>query len=108
MWTDFSGRIFSLPDLNLITKELLGGEIIPCSVLLCSFEGISYMLCALGDAHLLNFVLNTSNGQLADRKKISLGTQPITLRTFSSKNATHVFAAFDRPTVIYSSNKKLL
>ncbi|KAL3643734.1 DNA damage-binding protein 1a [Castilleja foliolosa] len=108
MWTDISVRIFSLPDLNLITKEHLGGEIIPRSVLLCSFDGISYLLCALGDGHLLNFVLNTSNGQLADRKKVSLGTHPITLRTFSSKNATHVFAASDRPTVIYSSNKKLL
>ncbi|GKC46407.1 DNA damage-binding protein 1, partial [Tanacetum coccineum] len=28
--------------------------------------------------------------------------------TFSSKSTTHVFAASDRPTVIYSSNKKLL
>ncbi|KAG6404983.1 hypothetical protein SASPL_132562 [Salvia splendens] len=108
MWTDISVRIFSLPDLNLITKEHLGGEIIPRSVLLCAFEGISYLLCALGDGHLLNFVLTTSNGALSDRKKVSLGTQPITLRTFSSKNATHVFAASDRPTVIYSSNKKLL
>ncbi|EYU19139.1 hypothetical protein MIMGU_mgv1a005247mg [Erythranthe guttata] len=56
MWTDISVRIFSLPDLNLITKEHLGGEIIPRSVLLCSFEGISYLLCALGDGHLLNFM----------------------------------------------------
>nr|XP_027191973.1 DNA damage-binding protein 1 isoform X1 [Cicer arietinum] len=108
MWTDISVRLFSLPDLNLITKEHLGGEIIPRSVLLCEFEGISYLLCALGDGHLLNFVLNTSNGELTDRKKVSLGTQPITLRTFASKNTTHVFAASDRPTVIYSSNKKLL
>uniref|UniRef100_A0A2N9H817 Cleavage/polyadenylation specificity factor A subunit N-terminal domain-containing protein n=1 Tax=Fagus sylvatica TaxID=28930 RepID=A0A2N9H817_FAGSY len=108
MWTDISVRIFSLPDLNLITKEPLGGEIIPRSVLLCVFEGISYLLCALGDGHLLNFLLNTSTGDLTDRKKVSLGTQPITLRTFSSKNTTHVFAASDRPTVIYSSNKKLL
>ncbi|XP_048228697.1 DNA damage-binding protein 1a isoform X2 [Ricinus communis] len=108
MWTDISVRIFSLPDLNLITKEHLGGEIIPRSVLLCSFEGISYLLCALGDGHLLNFLLNLNTGELTDRKKVSLGTQPITLRTFSSKNTTHVFAASDRPTVIYSSNKKLL
>ncbi|KAK3204845.1 hypothetical protein Dsin_018891 [Dipteronia sinensis] len=108
MWTDISVRIFSLPDLNLITKESLGGEIIPRSVLLCAFEGISYLLCALGDGHLLNFLLNMSTGELTDRKKVSLGTQPITLRTFSSKNTTHVFAASDRPTVIYSSNKKLL
>lgn len=69
---------------------------------------ISYLLCALGDGHLLNFQLNMSSGELTDRKKVSLGTQPITLRTFSSKNTTHVFAASDRPTVIYSSNKKLL
>ncbi|KAL0352802.1 UNVERIFIED_CONTAM: DNA damage-binding protein 1 [Sesamum angustifolium] len=39
MWTDISVRIYSLPDLTLITKEHLGGEIIPRSVLLCSFEG---------------------------------------------------------------------
>ncbi|KAJ8449900.1 hypothetical protein Cgig2_029262 [Carnegiea gigantea] len=108
MWTDISVRIYSLPDLNLIIKENLGGEIIPRSVLLCSFEGISYLLCALGDGHLLNFILSMSTGELTDRKKVSLGTQPITLRTFTSKNATHVFAASDRPTVIYSSNKKLL
>lgn len=44
MWTDISVRIFSLPDLNLITKESLGGEIIPRSVLLCSFEGVCYLL----------------------------------------------------------------
>ncbi|KAI4365220.1 hypothetical protein MLD38_021226 [Melastoma candidum] len=75
MWTDISIRIFSLPDLNLVTKQNLGGEIIPRSVLLCAFEGIYYLLCALGDGHLLNFLLNMST---------------------------------DRPTVIYSSNKKLL
>lgn len=40
MWTDISVRIFSLPSLDLITKESLGGEIIPRSVLICSFEGV--------------------------------------------------------------------
>ncbi|KAI3937749.1 hypothetical protein MKW92_004607 [Papaver armeniacum] len=108
MWTDMSVRIFSLPGLDLIRKEQLGGEIIPRSVLMCAFEGVSYLLCALGDGHLFNFLLNVNTGELTDRKKVSLGTQPITLRTFSSKNTTHVFAASDRPTVIYSSNKKLL
>lgn len=44
MWTDITVRIFSLPELNLITKEPLGGEIIPRSVLLCSFEGVD--LCS--------------------------------------------------------------
>lgn len=108
MWTDISVRIFSLPSLELLAKENLGGEIIPRSVLLCTFEGVYYLLCTLGDGHLLNFLLNLSTGELSNRKKVSLGTQPIMLRTFSSKDTTHVFAASDRPTVIYSSNKKLL
>lgn len=40
MWTDITVRIFSLPGLDLLTKEHLGGEIIPRSVLLCTFEGV--------------------------------------------------------------------
>lgn len=44
MWTDISVRLFSLPDLNLITKEPLRGEIIPRSVLLCAFEGVCLCL----------------------------------------------------------------
>ncbi|KMZ57778.1 DNA damage-binding protein 1 [Zostera marina] len=108
MWTDITVRIFSLPGLDLLTKEHLGGEIIPRSVLLCTFEGVAYFLCGLGDGHLFNFLLDVSNGELSNRKKVSLGTQPISLCTFTSKDTTHVFAASDRPTVIYSSNKKLL
>lgn len=81
---------------------------IKCSFGCDAFFQVPYLLCALGDGHLFNFLLNMTTGELSDRKKVSLGTQPITLRTFSSKSTTHVFAASDRPTVIYSSNKKLL
>ncbi|KAH9288236.1 hypothetical protein KI387_032353 [Taxus chinensis] len=108
LWKEHSIRIFSLPNLDLVTSRNLGEDVPPRSVLLCRFEGISYLLCGLGDGHLFNYVLDMSTGDLLDRKKISLGTKPITLRTFCSKSTTHVFAASDRPTVIYSSNKKLL
>ena len=47
-------------------------------------------------------------GKLTERKRVSLGTKPITLRRFRSGGEGHVFAASDRPTVIYSANKKLL
>lgn len=40
MWKDMSVRIFALPSLQQMTKEHLGGEIIPRSVLLCVFEGV--------------------------------------------------------------------
>ncbi|KAK1309389.1 DNA damage-binding protein 1 [Acorus calamus] len=108
MWTDISARIFSLPDLDLLTIEHLGGEFIPRSVLLCTFEGAPYLLCALGDGHLFSFLLNINTGELSERKKVSLGMQPITLRALSSKNTTPVIASSDRPSVIYGRNKKLL
>lgn len=108
LWRDYSVRLYSLPNLEFITTLHFGENVPPRSVLLCRFEGIAYLLCGLGDGHLFNFILNMSTGELSDRKKISLGTKAITLRTFRSKNTTHVFAASDRPTVIYSSNRKLL
>ncbi|KAL7603400.1 hypothetical protein Lser_V15G18782 [Lactuca serriola] len=60
-------------DSHHITEEHLGGKIISHFVLLCAFEGIPYLLCALGDGHLLNFLLKTSTGKLTDKKQVSLG-----------------------------------
>jgi hypothetical protein len=37
-------------------------------------------------------------------KSVNLGTQPITLETFTCRDKVYVFAACDRPTVIYSSS----
>ena len=47
-------------------------------------------------------------GVLLDRKKVTLGTQPVLLRPFISRGSTNVFACSDRPAVIYSSNQKLV
>jgi DNA damage-binding protein 1 len=60
------------------------------------------------DGQLFTFGLDGDSGELGDSKTLSLGTQPITLRTFRNKNTTHVFAGSDRPTVIYSNNNKLI
>uniref|UniRef100_A0A061SBD9 DNA damage-binding protein 1 n=1 Tax=Tetraselmis sp. GSL018 TaxID=582737 RepID=A0A061SBD9_9CHLO len=100
--------VLSLPTLGSLHEEPLAGQVIPRSVLLAAFDGVHFLLCALGDGHLLNFNIDKETGFLMNRKKISLGTKPVTLRTFSSNGTTHVFAASDRPTVIYYSNKKLL
>ncbi|KAL7089468.1 hypothetical protein ACP275_13G188400 [Erythranthe tilingii] len=106
MWGGIGVRIYSLPDFIVLTTDDLG-QAIPRSVLMCSLDGVSYLLCALGDGHLFNFVLNTVNGDLADKKQVSLGTRPITLRTFSSKGAIRVFAASTRSTVICRRYRKL-
>ncbi|XP_012884444.1 PREDICTED: DNA damage-binding protein 1 [Dipodomys ordii] len=108
LWTDISARILKLPSFELLHKEMLGGEIIPRSILMTTFESSHYLLCALGDGALFYFGLNIDTGLLSDRKKVTLGTQPTVLRTFRSLSTTNVFACSDRPTVIYSSNHKLV
>ena len=45
---------------------------------------------------------------LSDKKKVILGTQPTILQMFRSMSTSNVFACSDRPTVIYSSNHKLV
>ena len=97
LWTDISVRLIKLPSLEEITKEYLGGEIIPRSNLMTKFKGTNYLPCAYGDGSLFYFVVNGS-GHLADKKKVVLETQPTVLRKFRS----------DRPTVICSSNQKLV
>ncbi|XP_038067172.1 DNA damage-binding protein 1-like [Patiria miniata] len=108
LWTDISARILKIPSLESMHIEMLGGEIIPRSVLLSVFEGQCYVLCALGDGSLFYFQLNTETGFMRDRKKVILGTQPTVLKTFKSHATVNVFACSDRPTVIYSSNHKLV
>ncbi|XP_048462818.1 DNA damage-binding protein 1 isoform X2 [Rhincodon typus] len=108
LWTDISARILKLPSFETLHKEMLGGEIIPRSILMTTFEGSHYLLCALGDGALFYFGLEIETGLLSDRKKVTLGTQPTVLRTFRSLSTTNVFACSDRPTVIYSSNHKLV
>ncbi|XP_048886334.1 DNA damage-binding protein 1 [Brienomyrus brachyistius] len=108
LWTDISARILKLPNFTTLHKEMLGGEIIPRSILLTTFEGCHYLLCALGDGALFYFGLDLQTGVLSERKKVTLGTQPTVLRTFRSLSTSNVFACSDRPTVIYSSNHKLV
>ncbi len=106
LWTDITVRLLKIPTLEEITKEPLGGEIIPRSILMAQFEGTNYLLCALGDGSLFYFVM--TSGGLVDKKKVTLGTQPTVLRKFRTQSTTNVFACSDRPTVIYSSTQKLV
>ncbi|XP_066157615.1 DNA damage-binding protein 1 [Euwallacea fornicatus] len=108
LWTDISARILRLPNLTEAHKELLGGDIMPRSILMATFEGCNYLLCALGDGTMYYFTLHVELGALNDKKKVTLGTQPTILKAFRSLNSTNVFACSDRPTVIYSSNHKLV
>ncbi|GAX83262.1 hypothetical protein CEUSTIGMA_g10688.t1 [Chlamydomonas eustigma] len=109
---DMRLHLLSLPGLTSIGTEEIGGEVIPRSVLIHDFDGnMPYCLMGLGDGQLLSWRLTAASedaATLSDRKRILLGTKPVLLRTFKSNGATNVFAGSDRPTIIYTNNKKLL
>ncbi|CAI4228082.1 unnamed protein product [Auanema sp. JU1783] len=107
-WTENSAALFSLPDLNEIIREKLAVDILPRSILITVMEDIAYLLLALGDGCLFYYTIDRETGALRDLKKASLGTQPPTLLRFESRGMTNVFACSDRPTVIFSSNNKLV
>ncbi|KAF9197041.1 DNA damage-binding protein 1a [Haplosporangium sp. Z 11] len=116
LWTDIKVILVRLPTMEILASYGLPGEILPRSLLLSRFEGVPYLLVGLGDGQLLTFSLDANLSSLPSPKRISLGTQPIMLRQISSTPSgngaggasSHVFACSDRPTVIYSSNRKLL
>ena len=71
-----------------------------------------YLLVGLGDGTLITFIVDCSTGlpYLTNRRKVVLGTHPISLTLFA--NASHgqcVFASCDRPTVVSGKrNGKLI
>lgn len=113
-------KLIALPSLRILETIELGGDVIARSVLLASLEGHHYLLVGLGDGFLLTYSVNgeiamaaASSEELdsssmpvsivSDRRKLSIGTQPAQLSIFKSRGANHVFAACDRPTVVYSA-----
>ncbi|RQM27715.1 hypothetical protein B5M09_002429 [Aphanomyces astaci] len=112
LWSDLSVSIYRLPDLRLDTTVLLGGDVLPRSLLSIRFDDQPYVLVGMGDGSLYTYALDTAGGatssSLTNKKKFSLGAQPILLSAFRSKDVMHVFAASDRPTVLYSQHGKLL
>uniref|UniRef100_A0AAY4BGX3 DNA damage-binding protein 1 n=1 Tax=Denticeps clupeoides TaxID=299321 RepID=A0AAY4BGX3_9TELE len=109
-WKEPQGRNISVAACNSKQVVLAVGRVLYyIQILTGELKQIShYLLCALGDGALFYFGLDLQSGALSERKKVTLGTQPTVLRTFRSLSTSNVFACSDRPTVIYSSNHKLV
>uniref|UniRef100_A0A671T1P3 DNA damage-binding protein 1 n=1 Tax=Sinocyclocheilus anshuiensis TaxID=1608454 RepID=A0A671T1P3_9TELE len=109
-WKEPQGRNISVASCNSSQVVLAVGRVLYyLQILTGELKQIShYLLCALGDGALFYFGLDIQTGVLSERKKVTLGTQPTVLRTFRSLSTSNVFACSDRPTVIYSSNHKLV
>lgn len=56
-------RLWQWLVLQVHTQHMLL-QVIPRSVLFAQFEGVPYLLCALGDGHLFTFHINRQTGTL--------------------------------------------
>lgn len=126
LWTEVKEspvvKLIALPSLKTVYTIDLGGDVIARGALLATLEGCHYLLVALGDGSLLTYCVNaeasaeaavaSTGGEdqamarvdlVTERRKVSLGSQPAELSIFKSRGADHIFAACDRPTVVYSA-----
>ena len=121
MWIDMSVRVLALPTLTESVRHVLNadnsnsnvGDVISRSVMFHVFGTQTHLLIGLGDGRLFNFHFNVANdtantSTLSDLKRVTLGTQPIGLKRFRARDKEYVFAASDRPTVVYYNNGKVL
>jgi len=112
MWREHTVRVLHTSTLEEVLRERLG-ETVARSVLLAQFDAgtpdaASYLMCGLGDGALVSFELHPSSAAVQSRKKITLGTSGLELRSFWSGKLLHVFASCDRPSVVSCANGKLL
>ncbi|CAF3642646.1 unnamed protein product [Rotaria sp. Silwood1] len=125
LWTQISVWMYRLPTLDVLHKEPLTSDTLPRSVVMITFDSQPYVVISLADGPIVYYLLDTVQGLLYERKKVALGTKPTTLTicqrtdlspntiTSSSSNdpstqRTVLFACSDRPSVISSSNTKLV
>jgi DNA damage-binding protein 1 len=110
MWTDNTVRLHALPTLGEICRVQLGTDTQARDILLVELGGKAYLLVGLGDGRLITYSVDLSGDlpSLGNRRNGVLGTHPITFSCFHNAGSLCVFAASDRPTVIYSKNGKIL
>ena len=116
MWTDNSVRLFALQTLEELTRTQLGLETqaqardVALVALGTPSAPILYLMVGLGDGNLITFIVDFLDGlpKLTTRRKVVLGTHPISLTCFSNAGSPCVFASCDRPTVLSNCNGKLI
>jgi DNA damage-binding protein 1 len=80
-----------------------------------TFDFQAYVFVSLADGPIVYYLFDTEHGLLYERKKVSLGTKPTTLTichqtdvSSTSNSRTVLFACSDHPSVISSSNNKII
>lgn len=121
LWVDISIRLLRLDDLEQIHQEPIKGDVIPRSILIESLESVPYLFVSLGDGSVISFVIakakqdisddSSKSFELTEQRRVVLGTLPTILRKFRSMKpvpSNNIFACSDRPSVISTTNQKLI
>jgi DNA damage-binding protein 1 len=111
MWTDSTVRLLALPTLVEVGRAVLGVDTQARDLLLVEMAGVAPMLLVgFGDGVLIIYTVDFSSGlpNLVAKRKVVLGTQPLSFSCFSHTDALCVFISCDRPTVLYSRSGKVL
>lgn len=110
MWTDNSVRLHALPTMEEICRVQLGTDTQARDILLVTLGGKSYLLVGLGDGRLITYTVDFSSDlpSLTNKRNGVLGTHRLTFTCFENAGSLCVFAACDRPTIMYSKNGKIL
>ena len=113
LWTDSALLVLQLSSLRQLLRTSGGSE----SQLRAQAQARAVMLTRLGDCAGLTLLAGLGDGtllvySLTDSRvelmrRLTLGTQPIALTQFTSKDGVCVFASCDRPTVVYGHNDKV-
>ena len=134
LWHDASLRLLALPSLQSLARAELGVGALPRSLVLATLApGAAYALVGLGDGALVSLCIESSStGALTlqvsyrddktvveifndevfvivfflfqGKKKTLLGTTAVSLTPFEMRGKRHVFAALDRPAVIFAND----
>ncbi|TMS39909.1 hypothetical protein L596_006364 [Steinernema carpocapsae] len=108
-WKTKEIRLYTLePQPQEITRCELGERDIFRTILMIRMESTPYVLVSLADGSIHYFIADFEHGSLVEHKKATLGTLPIKLVKFYSHGHATVFACGDRPTVLFSSSRKLV
>ena len=86
-------------------KEQLGGEVQSRSVCLGTLENAHYLFVAMADGSLYTYSIDPSTFALSNKKRVNLGTEPVTLTPLFIHDRFCIFASCDHPTVIHSSGR---
>ncbi|KAA8904984.1 mono-functional DNA-alkylating methyl methanesulfonate N-term-domain-containing protein [Sphaerosporella brunnea] len=115
-WTSALVQLLSLPGLEPLAQESLGGGAaaitIPRSIVMARVleKQPPTLLVAMGDGTLYTFSVNDKASYvLSHKKSVALGTQAFYFQTIPRKDdIVSVFAACDHPTLIYSDDGRLM